>query len=256
MPYQLTNLRITAVAAVDDPDNPPAEILLFKRRQDSKEDKTAKPDAEPANKGLKYFQYGKGIMIDLTKLNLTDEQAEAAKEALAETEKQDEEAKAELEKIQQELDELKKAKEADETDVAKRMAELEKRANEDAERVAKMEDEKRTEEAVAIVESWDSIPGATVETYAPIVKAVRASAPGKFDELRKLLDAANAAVKTSVALETVGSDSGTTDVEAQHAAKVEELMKADPTLTRVVARAKAWETPGLQEEYRKQKGAN
>ena len=34
MPYRLTNLTIKAVALVDDPDNPPAEVLLFKRRHD------------------------------------------------------------------------------------------------------------------------------------------------------------------------------------------------------------------------------
>ena len=44
MPYQLTSLTIRAVAAVDDPDNPLAKILLFKRRKDKP------PGREPVTK--------------------------------------------------------------------------------------------------------------------------------------------------------------------------------------------------------------
>lgn len=253
MTYQLKNLSITAIATVDEPDNPPAEILLFKRRQDSKEDKTVTKDQDKANKTFQ-LREGNGLMIDLTKLNLTDEQAEAAKDAFAEADKQDKEAKAELEKVQKQLADLEAEKEAKETDVQKRMSELEKQAKEDAAKVASMEDDKRTEEAEEIVRGWDHITGATVEDYAPVVKAVRASAPGKFDELKKLIDNANATIKASEAFKPAGKDAeGVADVMAKVNAKVEELRKIKPSLSRAELEAEVWDAnPDLQTEYRKQ----
>jgi hypothetical protein len=270
MPFRLENLRITAIAAVDDPDNPPAEILLFKRRQDSQEDKTAKDEDGKTANNQTNSRGREGKMKKLADLGLTDEQLEAIQKMeaeVAESAKQEadkakedaDKAAADLKAAQDELATLK-AKDTDkDTDVQKRIDDLEKRtkeaedkAKESDARVAKMEDEQRTAEAEEKVGEWKYIPGATVKDHAPVVKAVRASAPGKAEELEALLDAANAAIKQSQFLTAAGKDgSGGSDTVKRVDELVTKKMEANPKLSKAQAEAQVWdENPELLEKYR------
>ena len=242
MPIELTGLKIKRVATVDAGDNPDADIVLFKRK--ATDDGTEPGTKEKLDKNTKG---GEVDVSDKADLGITEEVLkEKVDSAVKEAE---DKAAEELKKAQEEKDELeKKLKELEDVEKDKR-TEVEKRLDETREELTKMQDDQRTKDAEVAVKKWQNIPGMSVE-FAPVLKAVRASAPGQAEKVEEMLDAANAALEGSKLLTSAGEDGeGETDVEKQAEVKAAEFMKADPTLTKTQALAKAWEDPEMYKAY-------
>jgi hypothetical protein len=124
-----------------------------------------------------------------------------------------------------------------ETEVAKREA-LEKKLAE-MEAIAK-----RSEIAARVEKSMGSVPGANgsdlVELLVAIHDGVGADVAGKVEAL---LVSSSQAVSESAVLEEVGKDAGAeADVFSRAQAIADELRKNDPSLTKEIALAKAFET--------------
>ena len=237
MPTRLARLEIKRVAMVDAGDNPEAAILLYKRKGGAADAAMDSP-LEEERKMAEDQATIQELQDKLTAAEAAKVEAEEARVAL-------ETQVAELTKRVEEL--TPPEPEPDPMDkvapeVKARLEELEKKNKEAEAKVAKMQDEKATEEAQAVVKTLAYLPGVTVENTAPLVKALRLKDADLAKQVEKVLADANAALKESKALEAAGADgaSDLSDIEKRVKAEAAELIKSDSTLTPAQAEKRVW----------------
>lgn len=107
---------------------------------------------------------------------------------------------------------VEKAEEGDEGDVAKmspeilkKMADMEASNKALLKKMAQLEDEKLTKEYVAKAAGMTSIPGATTEELAMIMKSFSAFCPDKAEKLENIFKSANEAIAKGGLFEEFGS---------------------------------------------------
>ena len=237
--------RIETVGFVDKGDNPPAEVVFFKRstpKDEPMDDKTPKdtPDAQKAEAvGLltKLAQFLGLADEDVTKAtNPTGgdpvaEPKDTPQDTPAEPVAPEGVSKAEIEAMQ------------------KRLEDAEKRATEADERVAKLETERRTAEFVKRAEGYASIPVEAPKFGPILMKAADALTDEERDELYRVLDAANEAARVGKLFSEAGNDMPEGSARAQVTAKAEEIRKADPKLTLEQAKRQVYrDNPELAEQ--------
>lgn len=147
-------------------------------------------------------------------------------------------------------------KEGDDGEVAKTSPEILKKMKDMEEsnrallkKMAELEDEKRTKEYVAKAAGMTSIPGATTEEIANILKSVNASCPDVSEKLETILKSANEALAQGGLFEEYGSNSDSGVGSADEAwAKLETLMNE------TVAKGAASRSNAMQEVLKSAEG--
>jgi len=253
MPTRLMNLKIRAVATVDHPDNPDADILLFKRDNRATVGVADKGGNMPDEKTLEQIQE------DLTAAEKARDDAVQKAEDLEgkvtdlETKVTELEAKVPVEVEPVEVD----------PDIQKRLDESKvevEKARQDAEdakaEVAKMRDAQDTEDAEQAVAKLDKIPGLTVE-FAPVLKRLRQANKEDADAVEKALSDANKVVAESALLAENGKDgqgAGGDIVEKVKAEARQLVAKSTEPLSFIQAEARVWKAhPDWNTEYNKQR---
>lgn len=218
MTTQLQDLRLTKVALCGQGQNPEADILLFK----SDDPKATEP---PAHKEA--TSVADDIKKNLDEVTTERDALAAELEALKNTDPKDIAA----------LLGLELAKSADEEDVLKgvspevreRLEKAEKAASEQAEAIAKMQAERRTETFIrkARDEYGDLAPA---ETLGQILDVIDSTDPEVAKSLDEILKAAAARTNADLFRE-VGSSAGETDDVAKARVRAEEIRKENPALS-------------------------
>lgn len=252
---------------VDKPANPLARIVLTKRAPEEKPVPEQK-DTSVLRKIAQALGFAPDVVVDTNKrvendggkwiayddagakigeFDTEDEAREAAygeKKKMAEQPKNDEPtpevvSKAEFAKLQERLEKA----EAD--------------ATAQAEKVAKMENERRDAEFAARAATYAPLP-IKADTFAPILrKCADALTEDENKELDRILTAAAAMAKAGNVTKEIGSgsqDEGT--AAAKVAAKLDELRKAHPAKSEPQLRTMIWKAdPELRRAYENEQQA-
>jgi len=278
-PKLLRNLRLKRVSLVDSPANPEARVVFFKRDESSKEEPVKKDDDGDADdvgkaacakcgygmsKGTKFCSNCGAQMSDTNKSagdlldKITDPEAKkavekmqadlqaaqsllekAAKEEKSETKTPEDvlkglsaEARAVVEKAQKDADEAKAQ--------AKLASDI----------VAKMQDEAETRSFVDIAKQFNRL-SLKAEDFGPILKRVKKLDEKQYEELTRVLKAANAAAKPM--FEVVGKrtdGSGSATAKERISAMAQELVAKgkDIDLPKAIAQVCS-ENPELYRAY-------
>lgn len=266
--FKLRDLEVVEGTICDEPMNPAAKVVLFKRRPAqeadmSKKKKTTKnaPEAGENLDSLKALQ---------EKLGLTDEQLEAVRAEIESARKAaEEEAQKAAQPADEELigkqddEEEKEASEDEEKEARKSRRSLSKAERELAILRKQLEEERNerlNREALDKAREFPSIP-IKREKLASFIRAVGEKLEKSHSEtLDQVLRACNelAAAETNIT-KSLGRANG---VDAAHRSAVEEideiasgLMKSNPDISRAQAIEKAWKSrPDLVRKHREETG--
>lgn len=286
---RLRNLKVNEVSLVDRGDNPPAEVLLFKRHEPGLVDKilsvfsSGEDDAE-IEKRLREELLAvpdflkqppeaaqQGGSMDLSKLSKDDrETVEAAIASAGELDG----LKEQLAASQARIAELEAAKPTDppkpEDAVTKALAKLPDEVRKQLEAsLAKRDEESQamqkqlaelTEERAfhKYAAEVGDLDGLAEPREKLIAKLWSIQDPTHRAEMQKTLEASAAAVRRGNLFNPLGTAAeGGSGVMAKVAAKAAELRKVDPKLTPEQAEAQVFRTePALYSEYLAENGAN
>lgn len=221
---------IDSVGAVDEPDNPPASLLFWKRRKNTPDIGGTDPE---------------GVLMDGETITIAEtEGAETAAE-LVETVGKADEAGAEVEVVEAEDIEKRLAEEREE--VAKARAERDTAIAQLAEEVAK----RRHSEWVAKAKPYEILLG-SAETVGPVLGRLADSNPDDFAVLETALTAALARQDLTKILSEVGRDTGETGSPAEQRDRwVDNYRKSNPAVTIAAARQMFWDThPEIKKQSR------
>lgn len=257
--FKLVGLEVVEGTICDQPMNPEAKVVLFKRRPAQKGDidmsKKKTQKNLPAPEGTENTD-------PLKALGLTPEQEEAVRELIESARKASEE---EQEKAAQPADEEligKENGEDDEEKEAKKSRTLSKAEREIAElrkQLAEERNERLNREALDKAREFPSIP-VKREKLASLIRAVGEKLEKSYGEtLDQVLKACNelASAETSIT-KSIGKANGLDGGHRSAAEEIDEvaaqLMKADSKLSKADAVAKAWSTrPDLVQKDRKER---
>ena len=250
MPWSLKNFLIKRVGVVDSGDNPKAEVLLFKSKED--EDKNNKGGGIMTLEEL-YKEIGED------KAKLIKDEIKAKEDKLAEkdnTIKELEKNQKEPVKTEPTDEELLKSADPKIKDILEKAQKEAKENKEKAEKLQKEKDETDAElkkEALSKeAEQFKNI-GATKEDLVEIFTKVD---PDTLEKIKAVLSADNTALEGNPLNKAVGSDKDLDSKKTMEKVdeKAEELRKADPSLTKEQARTKVMkEDPKLYKEYLEEK---
>jgi hypothetical protein len=227
--------EITSVGAVEEGDNPGAEILFFKRK-DHKATEVAKESRTTAE-----TEEASMARPDLSSLD--DEVRAPLETYLDELEAQQPVVEPDPEEV------VKAAPEEVQEIIAKQASELEelqKQADEDRKELETEIAKRRTAEFTDLAKSYEAVTGPDA---GPHLDAIEASVPTEtFDWLKERLNATAAVLEADTVLtKAIGGDTSGDRLESLVKAK----MDSDPDLTVAQARSKVWrENPDLVEEVR------
>jgi len=279
--FRLRVKRIDTVGFVQRGDNPPAEIVFWKRREEPGGKDMDKPDLSTFQKIIKAIGNGLGLSAaevdeafgqppneggegdDVVKEFKLEDLPEVAQEEFAKLRTEAEKVEglatevADLTaKVKELTPEPDPEPEKVSAEVQKQLDDSEKRAKDAEERIAKLEGEKRHEEYVGKAAELTGIPGLNpddhAETLDKIEEALGSEAFGKFFDVLK---GAAAAVKAGDLFRVMGTGEaplGTVEQEVTEA--VAEVRKAKPSLTAEQARAEVWKNNhALYDRYEKER---
>ena len=213
---RLTVNRLVSIGAVEDGDNSPAEIMLFKRRDENATNITENTDS----------------VDDARDTDMSDLDLSAVEETL----------KAEIEKTlagyEARIAELEQPAEEDITkgmsdEVKAEFERLEKAAADNAEALAKERDERLTVVWIGKARSFEKILG-DAEESAPFLKGME---PETSDWLLGKLQTAEKLLEKSDLLKELGSSDDDADPSGKIAKLADDKRKENPTLTPARARA-------------------
>lgn len=194
--------EIERVAAVDEPDNPPASLLFWKKRT-------------PASGDIE-----KGVPMD----EITE--AEAAPVVVDPVE-------PEIVKSEEvEADEVEKQRE----EIAKVAAQRDAALASLAEEVAKRLDSEWVEKA----RPYGLLLG-SAETIGPVLRKIATACPDEYGVLEGALQAALGRADLAKILTEVGQDTGSNDPVGRRDSYVAEMRKLHPAMSEAEARARFWE---------------
>jgi hypothetical protein len=265
---------IETVGFVDKGDNPEADIVFFKRKEEESEGLMDKVmallrrlsrmekheveelladgvdggsdfnDGDPNSNGESQMTFDVSKLDDDARAAF-DAAVAAAVEAQTAEEEFDEEILDELpEAVTKRMDEFQKAIEA-----------AEARAEKAEEQVQKMVDEAERSAYIAKAARLD-LPGAAADDFAEILrKAENALTEEEREKFEGVLKGASAAIREGALLQEMGRGGrGSTSVESEVSALAIEVQKANPTLTLEQARGKVWQDrPDLFQKYRNER---
>lgn len=274
MPQRLRVSEIMTVGFVGKGDNPPAEVVFFKRAPDeagrgagssgksfrgrrSQDPAAGPPVGTHENEEETLMSKFRGV---LTALGLTKDDVV---KALEEGELDDGEA-ADPVTPEPPPATPPKADTDPEPDPAittlqKSLDEVSKRAEQAEQMVQKLRDEKENREYVEKAGKLGALPGVTADDFGPLLRKIAGALDEEeFGKLEQALQSANETIRTSGVFGEFGrGGSGSTTVEAQVTEKAEEIRKADPSLSAQQARAKVWAGhPELLAAYERERAAN
>ena len=233
--HRLVNLTISKIATVDFPDNPPARIVLFKRRKMAKDNVTAEDIAKLPENVQK-------LLKDLTKkAEQNDTQVKDAEEAtgiLAGIKKL---FKGESDKP--EVDDV--LKDADPA-IKEALAKASKETAEAKAETAKLRDRLDRDEMFRVAKD---LPGKADDTVSQLVKIKQALGD---EEFTKYVTAQKALKAQSASLfgEVGAGDAGASKGEDAITAIAKTMRAADPKLTKEAAYLKAMDSDEGRAAYK------
>lgn len=268
-PRRLKIARLDEISLVDRGANPLARVLVWKRDTPKDDKKMPEPQDKTEAIGLlrkladamgfarelaaddkfekrvKQMPNGKWMAMNDAgeEMGMFDTEEEARRAAYGEKKKmaepKDEAVTKAVEEMQKKLDDLTKRAEKAEAD-----------AKAEADKVAKLETERRDAEFAKRAEGYAPLP-IKADTFAPILrKAADVLTAEENAELDRVLTAAAAAMKASGIMKEIGSgghEDGTAMAKVN--ARVDELRKAQPGKSDAQYRAMVWkENPALRRE--------
>lgn len=210
---RLTITEIDSVGAVDEPDNPPASLLFFKRRARTRE----APDSGEVEKGV---QMDSDIIID--------EAESVPADGLTVEEPVEVDKAADVEKA---ADPVEKALE----DIAKAQAERDAALAQLAEEVGKRLDGEWVEKA----RPYELLLGSP-EQMGPAMRKIAAACPDEWQLLETALNAGLERADLAKILTEVGENTGSADPLSQRDLFVKDMLKQHPKMTEAEARAAFW----------------
>lgn len=265
--FKLRDLEVVEGTICDEPMNPEAKVVLFKRRPAQKEN----GDMSKKNKTTKNAPVGTENTDPLKALGLTPEQEEAVRELIESARKASEEEQekaaqpADEELIGKENgeDEDKEAAEDEDKEARKSRRTLSKAEREIAILRKQLEDERNerlNREALDKAREFPSIP-VKREKLASLIRAVGEKLEKSYGEtLEQVLRACDQlATSNEQITKSIGKANGLDDRGRSASDEIDEIaagiMKSNPNLPRSEAIAKAWESrPDLVKKARQETG--
>jgi uncharacterized short protein YbdD (DUF466 family) len=211
---RLTITEIDSVGAVDEPDNPPASLLFWKRRRHA-------PDGA----------LSKGVPVDEV---AEAPEAEVRLESDVEVVKQVE-AEVEAETAAETVDPVELAKRAAAEEIAKAIQERDAALASLEEEVGKRLDTEWIEKA----KPYALLLGAP-ESMGPALRKIATACPAEYETLEGAFKAALGRVELAKILQEVGQNTGNAEPMSQRDAYVHDMRKLHPDMTVEAARALFW----------------
>ena len=240
--HQLKSLKISRIATVDKPDNPPAEIMLFKRKDNNMAEKTV--TAEDLSKLPDHLQkFIEDLTTKAEKAKDVDRKDSLLAKALRVL--KGEPDKDETEPLVKDADpEVTKAFDT----LQKQLADTEKARKASDDRVAKLEAQREKDQMIALAKD---LPGNPDDTASELVKIKVALGDEAFTEYVKRQKGVTEQLKVNKLFTQFGSDAdsdaGLEGVEAQIDKAVDAIMTKSAELSKEQAEARFYETTKGQE---------
>ncbi len=260
MPRQrLTKLRLDEVSLVDVPANAQAEILIAKRRDGNG---GHSPNSNTEEHGMTVEELSKKLeemeaqVADLTKrADKAEADKKKAEDDLAAMQKRAEDAEAEVAKA--------KAGDGDgdggddhilkglDPAVRKYIEDLRADGDESREAIAKMADEKLTDEYVAKAGAFTNLPGIVAKDFGPVLKRVLFTADeADRNAILDVLAKADAAIEKALTTPLGQTDPvEKSDAESQLETKAHEIAKRDGVTFAKAYQQAMHDNPELYQEY-------
>lgn len=253
--FKLTGLEVVEGTICDQPMNPEAKVMLFKRRP---------AQEDPMNKGkqkTKKNAPGEGENTDpLKAMGLTPEQEEAVRQMLEEEKAKAAKAEDGEEEEAAEEEAEKAADPVDDEQVGKAVAKAIAQATADLQKqLAKERSLREEREYLEKARDYPSIP-VQPEKIGSLMRVVDGVSKADGDTLRQVLKACHELASTNSQItKSLGKANGLEGGGRSASEEIDEvassLMKADPKIDRSTAISKAWATrPDLVEKHRKETG--
>lgn len=188
---RLKNADINKVDLVPAGAQQLSSITIMKSKEDNSMSKVNKISDDKLDK-----------LIELL-ASVLDEDDTAEKEDTAVTENEVEDKEKELEQNKEPDD---TGVEKGDPEMLKKMADIEKSNKELVLKIAEMQNEKLEREFISKAATLKSIPGATPEELAAVLKSVSLSNPEQYKVLENILKSANAAIENGGLFQVQGSD--------------------------------------------------